>query len=254
MTRSGSFSTIMVKMHDLASLRRPRVLVGGVAIVASIFLALAINAWRQDRQVRFEEQQFLQDLREEFTSLNNILARHLTYHLRTLESLEMLLLAIENGSSKDAGPIIDSPLLEMIVPVTWDHGDGALDELLGSGRTKILTNSMLRAKLSAWERVFGEYLGDQEIANKRIDETHIPYFASKNVAVGAVMTEWNDDWSTPERSISADPDVIRMLLEDPKFHLLVEVRYRFKEHLIVEIEIAITAAEAILAEIEKSVN
>ena len=76
----------------------------------------------------------------------------------------------------------------------------------------------------------------------------------KNVPVSAVMTASSADRPTPERSISNDPDAIRQLLEDPKFHVLAEVRYRFKEHLIVEIEIAIAAAEAILSEIEKPVN
>ena len=87
-----------------------------------------------------------------------------------------------------------------------------------------------------------------------IHESHIPYFVSKNIAVGAVMTESSADRPTPERSISNDPDAIRQLLEDPKFHVLAEVRYSFKEHLIVEIETAIAAAEAILSEVEKSVN
>ena len=244
----------MVKMYDFASLRRPRVLVGGVAIVASIFLALTIDAWRQNREVGFAEQQVLQTLKEEFSSLHKVLLWHRANQLRTLKPLENLSLAIENGSLKDVGPIIDPAILEMIGPVTWDHGDGALDELLSSGRTKILTNSILREKLSAWERVLGEFLGDQEIANNMVYESDIPYFASRNVALGAVMAESNNDWPTHERPISNDPNAVRQLLEDPKFQLLVEVRHRFKGHLIIEIEATIAEAEAILAEIEKSLN
>jgi len=244
----------MIKMHNFANMSWPRVLAGGVAIVASFFLALQINAWWQDRQVRSEEQQVLQDLKKEFTSLHKVLTRHLAEHSRTLELLEDLLLEIENGPSKDSGLILDLALLEMTSVITWKRGDGALDELLSSGRTKILTSSTLRAKLSDWEGVFGNYWGDQEIANKMVYEAHIPYFVSKNVAVGAVMAESHDDRPTPERSISNDPDAIGQLLEDPRFHVLAEVRYRFKEHLIVEIAIAIAAAEAILAEVEVPFN
>lgn len=245
---------MMVKMHNLANMSWPRVLVGGVAIVAAIFLALEIGARWQDPQVGIEEQQVLQGLKQEFTSVHEVLTRHLTDHSRTLESLENLLLEIENGPSKDIGPIIDSALSEMTSPVTWDHDDGALDVLLSAGRVDILTSSTLRAKLSSWEAAFSEFWGDQEIANTMIHESHIPYFVSKNIAVGAVMTASSADRPTPERSISNDPDAIRQLLEDPKFHVLAEVRYRFKEHLIVEIETAIAAAEAILAEVEKPVN
>jgi hypothetical protein len=244
----------MIKMHNLANMSWPRVLVGGVAIVAAIFLALEIGARWQDPQVGFEEQQVLQVLKHEFTSVHEVLTRHLAEHSRTLESLENLLLEIENEPSKDVGPIVDAALSEMTSPVTWDHGDGALDALLSAGRIEILTSSTLRAKLSSWEGVFGEFWGDQEIANTMIYDSHIPYFVSKNTAVGAVMTESSADRPTAERSISNDPDAIRQLLEDPKFHVLTEVRYRFKEHLIVEIETAIAAAEAILAEVEKPVN
>ena len=241
-------------MHNFANLSRPRVLVGGVAIVASIFLAFEIEAWWRDHQVSLEEQNVLQSLNEEFTSLHKVLTRHLADHSRTLEALQNLLLEIEHGPSKGVGPIMDSALLEMTSPVTWDRDDSALDALLSSDRTNILTNNRLRAKLSAWDGVFGEFWGDQEIANKMVYETHIPYFLSENVAAVAVMTESTDDRPTPEGSISNDPDAIRRLLEDPKFQVLAEVRYRFKEHLIVEIEIAIAAAEAILAEVEKPFN
>ena len=113
---------------------------------------------------------------------------------------------------------------------------------------------MLRAKLSAWQRAFDEFWGDQEIANKMIYETHIPYFTSKNIAASTTVRDANDDQAGPERSISIDSDAIRQLLEDPKFHVLVEVRYRFKEHLIVEIEITIAAAKAVLSEIENPSN
>ena len=244
----------MVKMHYFANTSWPRVLVGGVAVVAGIFLAFEIDAWWRDHRVCFEEQQVLHDLNEEFTSLHKVLTRHLADHSQTLESLQDLLLEIENGPSKDVGPIMDAALLEMTGPVTWDRDDGALDVLVSSGRTNILTNSRLRAKLSAWDGVFGEFRGDQETANNMVNEIYIPYFHGENVAIVAVMTESSDDRPTAERSISNDPDAIRRLLEDPKFHVLAEVRYRFKEHLIVEIGIAIATAEAILAEVEKPFN
>ena len=245
---------MIIKMHYFASMNWARVLLAGVAIAVSIFFAFEISAWRQDRQVGLEEQQVLPGLKKEFTSLHKILTRHLAEHSRTLESLGYLLLAIEKGPPIDAGPIIESALIEMTSPVTWDRDDGALEAVLSSERTKTLSNRMLVAKLSAWHGVFGEFWGDQEIANKMVYETHIPYFASKNVTVDTVVTEAYGDQPGPERFISIDSDAIRQLLEDPKFHVLLEVRYRFKEHLIVEIETAITAVEAILFEVEKPSN
>jgi hypothetical protein len=68
------------------------------------------------------------------------------------------------------------------------------------------------------------------------------------------MRQWYDDWPIPVKSISEDSDAIKRLLEDPRFRVLAEVRYGYKRHLTGEFEAAITAAEAIIAEIEKSTN
>jgi len=43
-------------------------------------------------------------------------------------------------------------------------------------------------------------------------------------------------------------------MQDPQFRVLVEIRYGYKKHLTGEFEDAIAAAEAILAEIEKSAD
>jgi len=241
-------------MHNSKNISWSRVLVGGVAIIAGSFLVFVINTWWQDRNVGFEEQKVLQGLKEEFTSLREVLTWHLAEQLRTRESLENVMLEIENGPSEDAGPVVDSALLEMTSPTNWDRDDSVLGELLSSGRTENLTNSTLRARLSAWDRVIEEFRGDQEIANNMVYETHIPYFVSKDIAVGELAAGPNGDRLTLESSISNDPAAIRQLLEDSKFHVLTEVRYHFKGHLIVEIEAAIAAVDEILAEIEKSTS
>jgi len=68
------------------------------------------------------------------------------------------------------------------------------------------------------------------------------------------MRQWYDHWPIPVKSISEDPEAIKRLLEDPRFRVLAEVRYGYNRHLRGEFEAAITAAEAILAEIEKSTS
>jgi len=75
-----------------------RTTVEAAAIVASILLAFAIDAWWEDRGLRIEEQQVLQGLREEFLSVRNVLSRHLTIHLNDLQTLEDFLIAAESGN------------------------------------------------------------------------------------------------------------------------------------------------------------
>ena len=239
----------MDKMHDLIKTRWPRSAIGGVAVIVGVFLAFT---WWQDRENSVEEQKVLQVLKEEFTSIHAVLTQNLSEQVRTRKLLENLLLTIQNGSPNYVGSTVDPALTEMTSRDTWDRDENVLDELISAGRTRNLSNGALEAKLSSWASVIGEYWGDQKIANEMVDNTHLPYFAGKNISVGAEMRVSDDDRPSPERSVSNSPDTIRQLLEDPKFLVLAEVRYRFKEHLIVEIEIAIAAADAILAEIDKS--
>lgn len=239
-------------MQKTTNMGWPRIFAEVVAIVASILLAFGIDAWWQDRQIRLEEQQILQDLNDEFLSIRGILERHLTLHLEHLQWLEDFLNMIEDGPSRDAGTIVEAALLEMVTPTTSDIGNGTLNALLGSGRVDILTSRTLRAKLAAWDGVMGEVWDDQNDNAKMVYEIHVPYFVAEGIPVGAAMRRWYEDWPIPARSISEDPDAIRRLLEDPRFHVMVEVRYGYKRHLTQEFEHAIAAAEAILTEIAAS--
>ena len=67
-----------------------RLIAEGGAIVVSILLAFAIDAWWEERQERVEEQQILQDLADEFTLIRDVLADHKDTHLVRLAALESL--------------------------------------------------------------------------------------------------------------------------------------------------------------------
>ena len=241
-------------MRTAENISWPRIIAEGLAIVASILLAFGIDAWWQDRQTRFEEQQILQGLKEEFVSVHKVLTDHMAQHLGRVQSLEKLLIEIENGPSDDAGPIVELALLEMVSPTTSDLGNGTLEALLSSGRVEILMNKTLRARLAAWNGVIGEVWDDQADGAKMVYEVYVPYFVSENVRVGASMRQWYDDWPIPSRSVSENPEALKRLLEDPKFRVLTEIRYGYKRHLSQEFELAIAGAEVILLEIDKSID
>ena len=241
-------------MTETQSVPWKRLSVETAAIVASILLAFAIDAWWEDRQIRYEEQEVLQGLQEEFVSIHGVLTRDKARHLQRLQSLEDLLLAFDNRQPKNSGTIVDAVLLEMMYPGTSKIGNGTLDALLSSGRAEILTSRRLRTQLAAWEGVIGEVWDDQAHNTKTVYEIHIPYFVSENVAVGALMHQWYADWPVSVRSVSDEPNAIERLMQDSRFRVLVEIRYGYKRHLTGEFDAAITAAEAILLEIEKSIN
>jgi hypothetical protein len=219
-----------------------RIAVEATAIVGSILLAFAIDAWWEDRQIQIEEQQVLLGLTDEFVANHDVLSRDLANHLKNLQSLEDILLLIEGGPSNDAKSIAMAALSEMQGPKTTDLGNGTLNALLNSGRLEILESRKLRTQLTAWEGVIDEVLDDQNNNAKMVFEIYVPYFVSENYSRYAI------------RRSSEESAVITRILGDPKFHHLVEIRIGYKKHLTGELKNAIAAAEGILAEIELSIK
>lgn len=241
-------------MADNQTLPWKRLTLEATAIVGSILLAFAIDAWWEERQDHREEQQILQGLHAEFEENHTVLQRHLARHLVGIQSLERVLDAIERGRDKDVASTIDAALTGMLTPSTTDLGSGVLDALLSSGRIEILTNRNLRAKLAAWAGVIGEVWDDQANNGRMVFELYVPYFVHNDVPPSTPMSTWYQDWTIPMRSISDDPDSVSRLLGDPEFRVLAELRYGFKRHLTEEFETALAATEEILEEIERSLD
>ena len=101
-----------------------RISVEATAIVASILLAFAIDAWWQNRQDRIDEQEILAGLRSEFIANLDILTRHLAYTRRDIQTLESIVTLIESGQSNNANSIVLETLDEMTTPATTDLGNG----------------------------------------------------------------------------------------------------------------------------------
>ena len=232
----------------------PRMLGEGAAIVVSILLAFAIDAWWEDRALRIEEQQVLRGLREEFVLIRDVLSSHLSEHRQNLLSLEQFLAAGEGGAPDEAGAIVDAAMLELLSPMTSDIGSGTLRALLSSGRIEILSSTTLRAQLAAWDGVIGEVWDDQALNAKAVFEIQIPYFLAANIPAGAAMHRWHDEWPLPRTSLSDDPELVSRILGDSTLRNLVAMRYGYKRHTTDEFEIAIAAVDAILAEIEASIH
>ncbi len=232
----------------------PRILGEAAAIVISILLAFAIDAWWEQRALGIEEQQVLQGLHEEFVAVRDVLSEHLSVHKDDLRSLEEYLSAVENDGIEDPGPIVDAVVLVLMRPMTSDLGSGTLDALLSSGRIEILAKRSLRAKLASWEGVIGEVWDDQASNAKLVYEVHIPYFLAEGIPAGSTMHHWYDEWPLPRKSVSGDPDMVSRIINDETIHGMATIQYAYKTHTVDEFEIAMDAVDAILSDIDSSIH
>lgn len=252
MTQSGLSELPDCSMPRYQDIPWKHLFVEGTAIVVSILLAFGIDAWWQDRQIRREEHEVLQGLQEEFLTIHEVLARHSDLHQASLKSLEDVLSAPD--TSPDLVEIVENAIRELLTPNTTDISNGTLHALLASGRLEMLSNKALRKRLVNWEREIGEVWDDQEAHAKMVYEIHVPYLINEGLSASGAMGFWYDDWSIPVRPVASDVEALRHLLNDAKFRSMVEIRYGYRKHLTQEYEAALAAVDAILTEIERSLD
>jgi len=124
-----------------------RIFVEATAIVASILLAFAIDAWWQNRTDRFVEAQYLQAMRADLLRSLELLDENEATQRRQVGYLESLLLT--NGDTPYSDELrrwLDDGLFNV---GTYEPQISALHELESSGQTQIIQNQDLRRALAS---------------------------------------------------------------------------------------------------------
>lgn len=123
-----------------------------VAIVVSILLAFAIDAWWDERGERLEEQRVLQQLTEEFEAVDGQLEFYVAMDERTLRNVSridsLMQAALEEG--RPAIMARDSTLRWLVTQGTFAPTLPTLDGLRMSGRLTLIRDEELVAALAAW--------------------------------------------------------------------------------------------------------
>jgi hypothetical protein len=129
-----------------------RLLLEGVAIVASILFAFSIDAWWDGHQERQEEERLLIALLDEFRE-NKELLEEARIHHRAVEQAELELMALAADRSPDISP--DS-LDQLIGEINWwwaatKFSMGALNSVVLGGRLHLILNEELRREVAGWQ-------------------------------------------------------------------------------------------------------
>lgn len=204
-----------------------RISVEGAAIVASILLAFAIDAWWQDRADIEREQRVIAALLAE-CERNDALLREAYgiyedfYHqsVRILDYLAM-----------DPSSLNDSELEELITGIlrgsTVHLETGAHDALLSSGELSLIRDVALRNSLAAWPSHVAEWSEEQVAVFSYVREEIQPYFSEvlSVRGLGQYFAPFPDGESpAPVLSSSFDADAVRVLAESVSFENLMYQR------------------------------
>ncbi|MCZ6808487.1 MAG: hypothetical protein O7D92_01860 [Proteobacteria bacterium] len=141
-----------------------RLAVEATAIVASILLAFAIDAWWSDREIDQWQTAQLRALHDEFSANLKSLDIIVQTHDSTARSLESLIAQIRDTNDTMQVTVSDAALVALIAWRTSDISTGTLDSLLSSGKLAEIDSSDIRKSLAAWPSEVGDAQEDEILA------------------------------------------------------------------------------------------
>lgn len=161
----------MVKRQQLV--HWPRIIAEVGAIVASILIAFALDAWWDNRQESARETALLSRLHAEAEeNLGGLLEAEET-HKDALAASDSLfrLIALHRGSVPPA--TVDSLLMRAIDTRTFDPASGTLNAVLATGDLNLIRDDSVRTLLAAWPDLVAD-LREEQILDFNLSWEFIP--------------------------------------------------------------------------------
>ena len=166
---------LILRMTDSKDIPWKRISVEATAVVASILLAFAIDAWWEDRADSIEEAEILMALKREFEANLVTLEEQLAYREAVRESANTILQAAAGKIQLE--PAEFDRLLGDILWTGWlDLSSGALRGLLQSGKLSLIKNRQLSEHLAALPYWLDNTARVEEFQLRRLDTDQLPFF------------------------------------------------------------------------------
>lgn len=151
-----------------------------LVIVAGVLIALALNAWWQQRQQNQEEQRLLSGLLDEFVSNEDRLGDILAFHRDLKETASILLAESAKATSLISADSVD----QLLADVSWWASyitleSTVMDAAVLDGQLSLIQSNSLRRLLATWRSSVESALAmsSQEFAHH--SETWLPLLRSQ---------------------------------------------------------------------------
>ena len=201
----------------------------GSVIVLSILLAFALDAWWDTARERREIGKTLIALESEFSEIEFELARTLDRNERVIAASDQVLQLMREGRNEVEVAVLGEVLR---VPTTA-AAEGALAELISSGRLSQISSQELRALLAGWSALLNDVREEESSAERFTYEELIPHLTEFAEIGPALYVRLGG----PAEGTITLPSTTRTrnLIEMRRFHsanvMDERVRVRVEEHL-----------------------
>jgi hypothetical protein len=234
----------MSKMNETRKIAWKRIAIEATAIVVSILLAFAIDAWWEERRDRQAEIALLERLRTDFREIHAALAVVEEEHRAASEAC-LFFMNVAIGDTLPPTPEVDRMVaLVFLASRTFNPGSGAFAAFSGGDSSRLIRNQSLAYKLLAWPGLVEELQEEEGNLQKGVAERWTPYLASRAdlgpyvVALGGPMQAIPVHVSMPEnrQPLTVDADFLNHVLD----------RFKWQQVALRDIEPVRVALEDIL--------
>ena len=208
-----------------------------ILVVIGILIALQINNWNQNRLEAKERVILINNLNEEFqlnrTQLIDIIAKYEKAKNYAMKLMEFVGQEEHKGHKKQE---IDSLMDGLFPSVDFLYSDNAIQDIIQSGKLKVLKNVQLSNKLSEWKTINNIIFSREEKLEKWVFNQMLPYL-NKHISWRDVGVENNYNWSTKGKipvdyaSFLTDLEFENLLEND--LYFLNEALVRYKESIVI---------------------
>ena len=169
-----------------------RISIEAAAIVGSILLAFAIDAWWDEIQERAEEREVLESLLVEFQANRDQAASVISFHDRVVQSVAVLMELSDDEILALPTEAVEEALSSFGSPRTFDAVRGSVDALIGSGKLGILQDRALRESLTTFLNIIDDSAED------------VNYLAQSSITVWNEIAKNGGPWRTKADILSTE--------------------------------------------------
>jgi hypothetical protein len=240
-------------MNDTRKIPWKRLVVETTAIVLSILLAFAIDAWWEDRGNRESEQLLLKRLRADFVELRTTILFVEQEH-QEASSACVALISFPPGQPIPATPEVDRMIaIVFLTARTFNPGSGAVAAFLGGEGSRLVLNQSLADLMLAWPGMVEELQEEETSLQKGIAERWIPFLSSR-VSLGPYMATYENLITDFLPAHVATPEPRLPLITDQEFVNHVLDRFKFQQIALRDIAPLREAVDEILMLLEAELN
>ena len=199
-----------------------------VLVMIGILLALQVNNWNNNRELKKEELKVLKSLVKEFNeNLNNFDIAY-KFHLNRKKAIETIMDSNLTELSLDSLKSLNRNVNNNL---TFDPFQGIYNSVINSGKIELISNNSLKLKIARFQDLLNDY---------KEEETNVMSFTENNLypfQLDNLIINFSISYNTKENSedeLTEFKENLLQLLESDKYENLVVYIYAYMSGVFIE--------------------